>query len=187
MVVIGASSEPIPTIQQFVAEQGVTFPVIHDQGNRLHDDLYRLDGGISPYPRDFIIDRQGIIRYARTEYDVRAMTLIVESLLEDPTNVETKREKQPSGFALEQNYPNPFNPRTTIRFTTAKHGFVRLAVFNALGEKIKTLISAEKPPGTHTAIWEGLNDRGHPAPAGLYFYRLEMENSFMTKKMILLK
>ncbi len=36
----------------------------------------------------------------------------------------------PLEFALDQNYPNPFNPSTTIKYSTAQDGLVKLAVYN---------------------------------------------------------
>ena len=43
-------------------------------------------------------------------------------------------------FNLEQNYPNPFNLGTIIKFTIPERAFVKLIIYNSLGEKIKTLI-----------------------------------------------
>ncbi len=42
---------------------------------------YYIPGGQSPYPRDFIIDQVGIVRYANNEYDITAMIAVVESLM----------------------------------------------------------------------------------------------------------
>ncbi len=42
---------------------------------------------------------------------------------------------------LNQNYPNPFNPLTTIRYSLAKAGLVKLEVYNLLGQPVKTLIN----------------------------------------------
>jgi hypothetical protein len=42
-------------------------------------------------------------------------------------------------FTLGQNYPNPFNPATIINFSLAEPSFVKLAVFNLLGEEVQVL------------------------------------------------
>ncbi len=47
---------------------------------------------------------------------------------------------KPVEFALEQNVPNPFNPVTTIQFGTLTDGAVRLAVYSASGQLVKTLV-----------------------------------------------
>jgi len=88
----------------------------------------------------------------------------------------------PFGFELKQNYPNPFNPSTTISFSIPKRSYVRLSVYNSLGEKISTLISNELEAGIHSIIYDASN-----LPSGIYYYKLEADNFISTKKMLLMK
>ncbi len=78
-MVLGISNQSIPDLQSFIQDQGITFPVLHDVSGVYGD--YNLPGGQSPYPRDFIVDQQGTLQYANTEYDPGTMTMIIESLL----------------------------------------------------------------------------------------------------------
>jgi len=43
-------------------------------------------------------------------------------------------------YRLEQNYPNPFNPVTKITYSVPVDGFVKLTIYNLLGEKVADLI-----------------------------------------------
>lgn len=88
----------------------------------------------------------------------------------------------PDRIALEQNYPNPFNPATTITFSVPHRESVRLEVFNALGEKVATLVDGVQEPGEYHVQW---NAGG--SPSGVYFYRLTGEGFAATKKLMLVR
>ena len=47
----------------------------------------------------------------------------------------------PAEFALAQNHPNPFNAVTTIPFQLAAPAGVELALYNAAGQKIRSLFA----------------------------------------------
>jgi hypothetical protein len=85
-------------------------------------------------------------------------------------------------FSLSQNYPNPFNPTTTISFSISKNGPVRLQIFNQAGQQIVELINEYKTAGQYQSNWNA-----GKFPSGIYFYRLESENSVQTKKMTFMK
>jgi len=88
----------------------------------------------------------------------------------------------PETFILKQNYPNPFNPSTQIKFGLPKPGQVSLEIFNAVGQKIMTLINSEKAAGYHT-----INFDGSRLASGTYYYRLNAENFQQVRKMILVR
>lgn len=99
-----------------------------------------------------------------------------------PIGIQQISSEVPTGFSLSQNYPNPFNPVTNIKFQLPKAGFVKLAVFDALGRNVAELVNQQLKHGTYNIDFEGNN-----LPSGVYFYKLETESFTQTKKMILIK
>jgi hypothetical protein len=88
---------------------------------------------------------------------------------------------------LDNNYPNPFNPVTSIRFVLPKAMDVKLEIYNALGQKVTTLIDGKQRQGQHIVNWNGIDSKGYPVSSGIYFYRLNAENYQKTMKMVLMK
>ncbi|MBT8379222.1 MAG: endonuclease/exonuclease/phosphatase family protein [Ignavibacteria bacterium] len=86
-------------------------------------------------------------------------------------------------FKLEQNYPNPFNPKTNIGFRISESGFVRLRIYDVLGNEFATLLNEEIAAGEYEI--EFSPEVG--VPSGIYYYQLNTGNYVDTKKMILLK
>jgi flagellar hook assembly protein FlgD len=64
---------------------------------------------------------------------------------------------------------------------------VRLEIYNAMGQRVTTLLDDERERGRHKMIWNGRTSDGDPVPTGLYFYRLSTGESTLTKKMIVLR
>jgi immune inhibitor A len=93
----------------------------------------------------------------------------------------------PDQIALNQNYPNPFNPTTSIEFYTPDRGVAKLEIYNITGQKIATILDREVPAGSHTMFWDGNNQQGQSVSSGIYLYRLNINDSQETKKMVLMR
>jgi len=94
----------------------------------------------------------------------------------------------PSTFALHQNIPNPFNPTTTITYDVAAGGArVSIAVFDASGRLVRTLLDEHRPAGTQAVDWDGRDSSGRPVSSGVYFYRMTSGSFSESKRMVLLK
>lgn len=106
------------------------------------------------------------------------------SVVGDTGSVGVKNEKNIiKGFNLFEPYPNPFNPTTTIRFDIPERTAVELAVFNILGQKVKTLISSEvRNPGRYE-----ISFNGGSLASGVYIYRLVTQNYSQARKMLIVK
>lgn len=93
----------------------------------------------------------------------------------------------PRDFELSQNSPNPFNMGTRIDFALPKSADIELAVFNILGQKVKTLANGTFSAGSHTVLWNGTSENGTTVSTGLYFYRLNAGEKVLVRKMVVLK
>jgi hypothetical protein len=94
---------------------------------------------------------------------------------------------KPTGIDALKNYPNPFNAQTKIEFRLAFAGPVELAVFNLLGQSVRSIEFGEMESGPHSWTWDGTMEGGRPAPSGIYFYRVSSGAFSAMDKMVLLK
>ncbi len=100
------------------------------------------------------------------------------------TIVSVKEEEKvfPDSYTLYQNYPNPFNPLTTIKFALPKESFVKLEIFDALGQKVSTIVSEILSSGIYEYEWDAKE-----YSSGVYTCRLSAENFVSSKKLLLMK
>jgi len=93
----------------------------------------------------------------------------------------------PLTYLLSQNYPNPFNPVTSISYEIPKESFVRISIYNLLGQKVTDLVSNLHPAGYHNVMWNSMDMSGKPVSSGVYIYTIQADNFRAVKKMVLLK
>jgi hypothetical protein len=98
------------------------------------------------------------------------------------TSINSLEMANLKSFMLHQNYPNPFNPTTTINYSLAKEGHVKINVYNILGGKVAAIVNENKQVGSYS-----VNFNAADLPSGIYFYRLEAGQFTQVKKMMLLK
>jgi len=88
---------------------------------------------------------------------------------------------------LLQNYPNPFNPSTVITFAIPRQEQVQLRVYNAIGQRIRTLINSQRSAGSHTVVWDGKDHLGREVASGTYFYELVAGTFSKSARMLLVR
>ncbi len=110
--------------------------------------------------------------------------LIEGNIYGDSTLVEVEKQDfpAPAQFRLYQNYPNPFNPTTKIIFEIPTAGFVKIKIYDVLGRSIKTINYGYKNAGRYKVNFDGNN-----LSSGVYFYQVQFENQYKTKRMLLIK
>ncbi|HTY07609.1 MAG TPA: FlgD immunoglobulin-like domain containing protein [Candidatus Edwardsbacteria bacterium] len=97
-----------------------------------------------------------------------------------------RAQTQPSRLLL-SNSPNPFRGATAISYQVAEPGPVQLAIYNGLGQRVRTLVDCPQAPGRYTARWDGRDGAGQQLSAGVYIYRLQSGGRTLTRKLVLVR
>ncbi len=98
----------------------------------------------------------------------------------------TEKTDIPEKFALSCN-PNPFNSASAIKVNIPKNGRIKLAIYDIKGNIVETIADGEFSAGAHTFRWDGNDDNGNSLSTGIYFVRLDTENSTIVRKIALIK
>lgn len=85
-------------------------------------------------------------------------------------------------YWLANNYPNPFNPITEIMYSIKDDSWVKLEIYNSIGQKIKTLVDSYLKKGIYEVKFNAKE-----LPSGVYFYSLTTDKFSDVNKMILMK
>lgn len=93
----------------------------------------------------------------------------------------------PAVFSLKGIHPNPFNLATTIEYSVAKQSMATLVIYNALGQKVRELVTGVVDAGIHKAVWDGLDDDGNTVSTGVYIAKLSASGRTASLKMMLMK
>ena len=88
----------------------------------------------------------------------------------------------PINYSLLQNHPNPFNATTTISYQLPVDAYVKLEVYNTLGQKVATLVDSRQQAGYRRVVWDASQ-----VSSGLYFYKLTAGDFTETRRMMLVK
>ena len=94
----------------------------------------------------------------------------------------------PEIFRLKSNYPNPFNPTTIIPLDIPEESFVKVSIFNILGQEVTKLFSGELSVGFYDHLsWDGKMGNGQKAPSGIYFILVEGAQFHTWQKVTLIR
>ncbi|MFI5252816.1 MAG: T9SS type A sorting domain-containing protein [Bacteroidota bacterium] len=149
------------------------------------------EAGFIPVPEayslmQFIVDNGKNI-YALYE-DVSSVSHLIH-FFSISTGVSASRSTMPASFSLSQNYPNPFNPTTIINYQLPNESYVRLSLYNVLGQEVRTLVNRDEQPGEKSVQFDA-----SWLSSGIYFYRLDATSVndpsrvySQTRKMVLIR
>jgi PKD repeat protein len=81
-------------------------------------------------------------------------------------------------------YPNPFKDRLDISYKLDKSGFVNAIVYDMSGKHMATLCSSRQIEGSHIITLDALQYNLRP---GMYLLRMSINNSAITRQLIMLR
>lgn len=128
------------------------------------------------------VDYDGNARPQGAGYDIGAFEYSA-----NPVTVAERLTHQPAIFALLQNYPNPFNAGTVISYRLPESGKVTLAIYNLLGESVRTLFDKQQNAGRYSVHWDGQDQAGKFVPSGVYLYRIQAGSYSAARKAVFVK
>ncbi|MFN8589265.1 MAG: T9SS type A sorting domain-containing protein [Candidatus Eisenbacteria bacterium] len=94
-------------------------------------------------------------------------------------------EALPTRLSIRAISPNPAHGPAHVMFDLPRSGPVDLSVYDAQGRRVATLLRANMAAGRQAARWDGTNEAGTRAAAGLYFVRLTANGRTDTKRVVL--
>ncbi|MEO0162716.1 MAG: T9SS type A sorting domain-containing protein [candidate division WOR-3 bacterium] len=81
-------------------------------------------------------------------------------------------------------YPNPFRNRLDIRYQIGDKGQkISLKIYDVTGRLVKSFNHLTIRPFNHV-VWDGKDDFGRRLPAGVYFCRLEIDETVVATKVV---
>jgi hypothetical protein len=116
--------------------------------------------------------------------NVRFNDNVIEPIAIKLSNIETL---EGNGDVLLQNTPNPFSVNTLLAVNIVEEGYYSLAIYDLIGNRIKTLYSGNMKQGPYSFMWDGSDDSGNGVNNGVYIYRLYGDNVTLMKKLVLSK
>ncbi|HKA24985.1 MAG TPA: S8 family serine peptidase [Candidatus Eisenbacteria bacterium] len=96
----------------------------------------------------------------------------------------TSAEALPRVLELSAGAPNPFVHDMQLSFGLPKDATVNVSVFDVNGRLVKRLAFGAYPAGRHAARWDGTNEGGRAAPAGIYWCRLVTAAGVLEKRLV---
>jgi hypothetical protein len=82
---------------------------------------------------------------------------------------------------------NPSLNHTRMVYSVPEQTPVTIAIYDISGRQVKYFDRGMQKPGQYALFWNGADERGRAAPAGVYFIRFATEARVEQKKILLLR
>ena len=74
---------------------------------------------------------------------------------------------------------------TSIRYRLSTASPVVLKIYDSAGQEIRELVNGPQKRGDHEVCWDGRTHQGRLAASGIYYYRLFMNHSAVTGRIVM--
>lgn len=161
-------------------------------GGDTFENIKISESAFNPNAGVFFGDYTNIAAFNGTIYpiwmrlDATELSVWTAAIKDTVTSVDFKDWQNNLNFKLFQNYPNPFNPKTTINYSIANPTFVKIRIFDTLGNEIALLENNFKERGQYEVDFIP-DDLNLDLSSGIYFYGINAGNEYKVRKMMYLK
>jgi hypothetical protein len=146
------------------------------------DETTYVDTGLSPGHYRYVVTT---VYEDQTESDPSNQIIVQVS---DPTTSAQAQPPSLDGADLEVR-PNPFSAETSLTLRVPAGGAGSIELYNAAGERVRTLRVRPSDSGAGSAVrvsWDGRDDEGRRLAAGAYFAVARGVDGTRTRRVVLL-
>lgn len=116
-----------------------------------------------------------------------AKIFLQKALIDVGAGVSETEKETVKRISIGKPYPEPFSTRTHFSISLPHSITVDITVFDVSGRMVKIIYSGKLAQGRHAFTWNGKNNRGKPVASSIYFIRIEIENTRITRKVVLVR
>lgn len=167
-----------PVLSEIVFDNSDTFPLYPQSLDYGAAVAYRTNEGIDPLA--YGTWQSAVFRFSDNLSDV------VEFLVLGAAINEEERPWETPALIMGVS-PNPFVPRTGIELRMPLAGMTSVAIHDARGALVRTLLNEAVEAGRLRLAWDGQNDSGHDVNAGIFFLKVAAQGRCESRKIIRLR
>ncbi|MCK4547917.1 MAG: T9SS type A sorting domain-containing protein [Candidatus Eisenbacteria sp.] len=103
-------------------------------------------------------------------------------------DVASGRTSVGATFTLAEACPNPFTSMTEIAYSVPVFGaLVEIVIYDVSGRLVRDLVRSTRSMGSHVATWDGRDETGRVVASGVYFVRMETENTTEVRRLVFVR